>query len=106
METSTAVKSVSNGTRNISAAEERIRHNKMIADRYTSILYSIVLGGLGIVLGSGITGVIYETPAIFTVIASGFTFAAAALTILAISYREEEIVYDTIILSQRRRQRS
>lgn len=92
--------------RSASAAENRIRHNRMIAQRYTTILYTIVLGGLGIILGSGISTLVAGASAVVTVIASVIVFGAAGFTILAISYREEEIAYDNIILSQRRRRSS
>jgi hypothetical protein len=93
-------------SKSAAAAENRIRHNRMIAQRYTTILYVIVLGGLGIILGSGISTLIAGASALVTVIASAIVFGAAGFTILAINYREEEIAYDNIILSQRRRRSS
>jgi hypothetical protein len=106
MKISTEARKSSPEYKSVSAAENRIRHNKMIAQRYTTILYTIVLGGLGVILGSSLSTLIIGGSAIVTVITSVIVFSAAGFTILAINYREEEIIYDKIILSQRRRRTS
>lgn len=90
----------------IQAAEKRIHTNQKMANRYKAILYGIVLFGFGTVVSSGIISLIYGLPGTATLVSSVVVFCASAFTMLAITYREEEITYDKIIVAERKKRRT
>lgn len=83
------------------ATETRIRYNQKMIDRYTSIMHTIIFGGLGITIGATISVEVTGIPNNIALITSVITFCAAGFTLLAITHREEEIIYDKMILAQK-----
>ena len=87
-------------------AEARTEKTSQTIARYRIVFNSIILFGLGAMLSSLFTAFLYATPLSFPLVLCTAIFTIALAIILIISYKEEELVRDKIIIAGRRRVRS